>query len=103
MKLRQVLLDGIAQGELSFFGQHHDTDRSNGLCHGHDLEDSVLPHGAARLDVRHTEGVKFDHVIAMSSQRDGTRDGLLVDEVLDPLRDLREDCVVHAGSVSRLG
>ena len=42
VKLRQILLDGIAQRELSFLGQHHDADRGDGLRHGHDLEDGVL-------------------------------------------------------------
>ena len=101
-KLRQILLDGIAQREFSFFGQHHNADRGGGLRHGHDLEDGVLLHGTASFDVRHAESVEFDDVGAMGDYCDGAGDGLFIDEVLYPLRDLREDRVVHACGVGRL-
>ena len=104
VELRQILLHWVAQRQFSLFGQHHNADRRDRLGHRHDLEDAVLLHGTARLDVGHAESMELHHVAAGRDQRDGARDGLRVDEVLYPLRDLREDRVVHArgaGGLSR--
>src|SRR4051812_49412137 len=102
MELWQVLLDGVAQGELSLFGQHHNADGGNGLGHGHDLEDSVLPHGTARLDVRHAKGMALDDLVPVSNERDGARDGSVVDKVFHALWDLGKNCVVYARSLGGL-
>jgi hypothetical protein len=104
MELRQILLHGVAQREFSLFGQQHNTDRGDRFRHGHDLEDAVLLHGTAGLDVGHAESMELHHFAARGDQRDGARDGLRVDEVFHPLGDLREDRVVHArgaGGLSR--
>ena len=70
-KLRQVLFDRIAQGQLAFFCQHHDADRGNRLGHGHDLENRVLLHGVAGFHIGHAGGVEL-HIRHLGHEGNGS-------------------------------
>ena len=97
VELGQVLFDRVAQSELALFGEHHDADRGDRLGHGHDLENGVLPHGMAGFDIGHAGRVELHDVAAVGDKGNGAGDGLLIDERLHPLRDLRQNFLIHAG------
>ena len=101
-KLRQILFNRITQGKLTFFGQHHDADCGDRLRHGHDLENRVLAHGPAGLNIRHAQSVKLNDIVAMGHKRHRACDCMFVNKMLRPLRDLRENLLVYTTGVSRM-
>ena len=98
LELRQVLFDRVAQSQLAFFGQHHDADCRDRLGHGHDLENRVLLHRVAGFHIGHAGRVELHDVVTVGHQGHGSGDGLAVDKRFHPLRDFRENVLVHTGS-----
>jgi hypothetical protein len=49
----------------------------------------------AGLDIGHASGVELNYVGAVGNERNGSGDGLLIDERLHPLRDLGENFLVQ--------
>ena len=67
----QVGGDGIAEEDLAFFEELHDSDRSHRLGHGGDREDRVGGHGGAGGGIARAEGLEIRQMAAPGDGDDG--------------------------------